>query len=188
VIGDVTGHSLEAAAAMSELRSMLRGFLTDPVTQPSALLRRLEHANRALHAGTLASAIVAYLDPAPDGALLLRWSNAGHPPPLVINPDGTLDDLPGTDPLLGAVRRASRSDHTRLLPAGAVLVLYTDGLVETRAETFDQGVELVRELIRRHAPRSAEEVADLLVRHAESRGHDDDVALLVVETTADRQP
>ncbi|WP_433304059.1 GAF domain-containing SpoIIE family protein phosphatase [Actinoplanes sp. CA-030573] len=183
VMGDVTGHSLEAAAAMSELRSMLRGFLTDPVDEPSALLHRLEHANRVLHADTIASAIVAFLDPAPAGAYRLRWSNAGHPPPLVISPAGTVEDLNGADPLLGAVRRATRADRTRLLPAGSTLVLYTDGLVETRTEPFDLGVARLHELIGRHPGATADDLADLLAGHAETRGHEDDVALLIVGTT-----
>lgn len=184
VMGDVTGHSLEAAAAMSELRSMLRGFLTGPVDEPAALLRRLEHANRVLRADTIASAIVAFLDPAPAGAYRLRWSNAGHPPPLVINPDHTVEDLHGADPLLGAVRRPPRIDRTRLLPPGSTLVLYTDGLVETRTEPFDQGVARLHELIRRHPGGTPDDLADRLAGHAETRGHEDDVALLIVGTTA----
>src|SRR5205823_3058877 len=115
VIGDVTGHSLDAAAAMSQLRSMLRGFLVNRVEPPSALLRRLEHANRALTADTIATVLVAYLDPAGEGGHRLHWSNAGHPAPMVIHPDGSVDQLCGADPLIGVTRQVPRTNRTLVL-------------------------------------------------------------------------
>jgi serine phosphatase RsbU (regulator of sigma subunit) len=182
VIGDVTGHSLDAAAAMSQLRSLLRGFLVDRVEPPSALLRRLEQANRALTANTVATVLVAYLDPAPEGGHLLQWSNAGHPPPMVIHPDGATEQLPGAEPLIGALRQVSRTNRTLLLTPGTTLLLHTDGLVETRTDTLDRGFERLRRLLTGHHATSPQDLADLLLRHADAHAHEDDVALLIVRT------
>jgi serine phosphatase RsbU (regulator of sigma subunit) len=182
VIGDATGHSMDAAAAMSELRSMLRGFLVDRVEPPSALLRRLEHANRTLTANTIATALVAYLDPAPDGAYRLTWSNAGHPAPIVINSDGTVVSLSGADPLIGAIRHAARTNRSHLVPAGATLLLYTDGLVETRTEPLDTAYARLDRLLSDHQHATPQALADRLARHAEDHAHEDDVAILIIST------
>jgi serine phosphatase RsbU (regulator of sigma subunit) len=182
VIGDVTGHSLDAAAAMSQLRSMLRGFLVDRVEPPSALLRRLEQANRALTADTIATVLLAYLDPTDQGGHRLHWSNAGHPPPMVIHPDGSVDQLCGADPLIGVTRQVSRTNRTLVLKPGTTLLLHTDGLVETRTETLDQGFERLRRLLTGHYATAPQDLADLLLRHADAHAHEDDVALLVLRT------
>ncbi|MEV6494629.1 GAF domain-containing SpoIIE family protein phosphatase, partial [Actinoplanes sp. NPDC051633] len=182
VIGDASGHSLEAAAAMSELRSMLRGFLVDRVEPPSALLRRLDHANRTLAANTIATVLIAFLDPAPDGAYLLTWSNAGHPPPLVINPDGAVTRLSGADALIGAVRHASRSNRSHVVPAGAKIVLHTDGLVETRSEPLNVAFARLDRLLGDHHTATPPELADRLIEYAEEHSHEDDVALLIIGT------
>ena len=182
VIGDTTGHSMDAAAAMSELRSMLRGFLVDRAEPPSALLRRLEHANRALTGNTIATVLVGYLDPGPADAHLLTWSNAGHPPPSVISPDGTVVRLSGADPLIGVNRHAARSNRTHLVPGGATVLLHTDGLVERRSETLDEGFARLDRLLRDHRGLPPSDLADRLVQHAEDQEQDDDVALLVIRT------
>jgi serine phosphatase RsbU (regulator of sigma subunit) len=181
VIGDVAGHGLHAAAAMSQLRSLLRGFLVDRVEPPSALLRRLEQANRALTGNTIATVLVAYVDPA-EGGHRLHWSNAGHPPPMIIHPDGSVEQLCGTDPLIGAQRQVSRTNRTLHLKPGTTLLLHTDGLVETRTQTLDQGFERLRRLITGHHSAAPQDLADLILRHADAHAHEDDIALLVLRT------
>ncbi len=182
-IGDVSGHNLTAAAAMSELRSMLRGMLIDRAETPSAVLERLDFANHALGAHTIATVLLAYLDQEADGTHHLSWSNAGHPPPTVLTADGQVTTLPGTDPLLGARHRRGRTTHHHRLPPGASLLLHTDGLVETRGTTIDDGFTGLRRLLtgRRHL--DPETLADLLVTHADARPREDDVALLIATTT-----
>jgi serine phosphatase RsbU (regulator of sigma subunit) len=177
VIGDVSGHNLTAASAMSELRSMLRGFLIDRAETPSAVLERLDHANRALKANTIATVVLAYLEPRPDGGYDVQWSNAGHPPPTVITADGHISLLPGTDPLLGARNRRSRSTHRYHLLPGATLLLHTDGLVETRDATIDDGITRLHRLLTDHP--APDGFADLLAAHADRRAREDDVALIV---------
>ncbi|GAB7051563.1 GAF domain-containing SpoIIE family protein phosphatase [Catenuloplanes indicus] len=182
VIGDVAGHSIGAAAAMSQYRSMMRTLLVDRDEPPSALLRRLEHTSRSLGHPELTTVLVAHLDPAPAGGHVLTWANAGHPPPLVVLPDGGVDLLDGHDPLIGAARRTSRRNHTRYLPPGTTLVLYTDGLVETRTATLDDGLDVVRDLLRREHRAGPDTLADLLIRHGPVVTGEDDVALLIVAT------
>ncbi|MGK5680888.1 SpoIIE family protein phosphatase [Actinoplanes sp. URMC 104] len=179
VIGDVAGHSIDAAARMSEYRSMLRTLLIDRHEPPSALLRRLEHTGRTLGLDGIATVLLAYLDPEPGGGHRLTWSNAGHPPPTLMT-GGEVSLLTGHDALLGVGRRTLRHSHTRHLPPGSTLVLHTDGLVETRTATFDDGVARLHEHLAAHAGAGPEELADLLL--ATTTGGEDDVALLIVAT------
>lgn len=182
IIGDVSGHNLTAAAAMSELRSMLRGILIDRPETPSAVLDRLDHANHALGARTIATVLLAYLQHETDGTHTLTWSNAGHPPPSVLNADGRVTILTGNDPLLGARHRRQRTTHHHRLPPGASLLLHTDGLVETRDGTIDDGFTRLHQLLTGRATTDAETLADLLVTHADARTREDDVALIIATT------
>jgi transcriptional regulator with GAF, ATPase, and Fis domain len=185
IIGDVSGHNLPAAAAMSELRSMLRGLLiVDRAQTPSAVLEHLDHANHALGANSIATVLIAYLDTEPDGSHTLQWSNAGHTPPTVITTDGQITALPGNDPLLGARHRKPRITHQHRLPPGAILLLHTDGLVETRNATIDDGIARLHRLLADHHPHlDPDSLADRLVAHADSGTREDDVALLLAATT-----
>ena len=178
VIGDVAGHSITAAAKMSAYRSMLRTLLVDRHEAPSALLRRLEHTSRALGVDAITTVVLAYVDPAPGGGHTLTWSNAGHPPPSLLLPDGEVTVLTGRDPLLHAARRISRRTFTHHLPAGSLLLLHTDGLVETRTATFDDGMARLHRVLERHAGTDPEHLADLVLENATAAG-EDDIALLI---------
>ncbi len=129
VIGDVVGHDVPAAARMGQLRSMLRAYIVDRHEPPSALLRRLDAANHTLGEPSIATAVVAVIDSPSGTAHRIRWSNAGHPPPLLIHPDGTVHELTGNDPLLGVRRYAPRHTWTAPLPPGSTVLLHTDGLL-----------------------------------------------------------
>jgi serine phosphatase RsbU (regulator of sigma subunit) len=146
VIGDVAGHDEDAAAAMGQVRNLLRGIAYSLGERPAVVLSELDRAMRDLATGVLATAVLARVEAGPaqdDGphALLLRWSNAGHPPPLLINPDGTAELL-GHEPelLLGLEPATCRGDHTHAIRPGATVVLYTDGLVERRGGTVEDGL------------------------------------------------
>ncbi len=179
VIGDVVGHDTAAAARMGQLRTMLRAYLVDRREPPSALLRRLDAANHALGEATLATAVVAFIDRAPGGGHRLRWSNAGHPPPVVIHPDGEVRPLTGHDMLLGARRGSPRHTYTAPLPPGSTVLLHTDGLVENRAHTIDEGFAT---LYRRLGRRTYGLPRDLLTRLSTEIAGDrsDDIAMLAV--------
>lgn len=85
----------------------------------------------------------AHLSPAGDGAWHLSWTNAGHPPPLLLErPGGRPERLAAHDPLLWpGVTGRPRASQQRLLPAGATLLLYTDGLVERRGADIDDAID-----------------------------------------------
>ncbi|GAA0519461.1 hypothetical protein Ade02nite_80570 [Paractinoplanes deccanensis] len=183
VIGDVVGHDTAATARMGELRNMLRAYLVDRREPPSALLRRLDAANFALGEPAMATAVVAFLDRAPSGGFRLRWSNAGHPPPVLIRPDGEVRPLTGNDLLLGARRGSPRHTYTATLERGSTVLLHTDGLVESRASVIDEGFQ---RLYRKLRIRNAGAPRDLLARVVKEMTTDraDDVAMLAVRIPA----
>ncbi|MFF7331185.1 PP2C family protein-serine/threonine phosphatase [Streptomyces sp. NPDC090306] len=137
VIGDVTGHGLHAAVMMSQLRTALRAYAVDGGT-PGQLLTRLHTFLHHLQPDLYATAAIARFRP---GDTSLTWAAAGHPPPVLRMPDGsvrTLDAKPGA--MLGIPLRQEIRDHTVPIGPGATLALYTDGLVERRAEGIDPGI------------------------------------------------
>ncbi|MFG2638300.1 SpoIIE family protein phosphatase [Streptomyces sp. NPDC048362] len=142
VIGDVTGHDIQAASPMSELRNMLRALAVDhPEEDPGQILRRLDTAQARLTLADSATAILARLHPAPDGTWDMAWSVAGHPPPLLLTADGNATYLAGGHTiLLGVHPTRDRPTARTTLPPGATLILYTDGLVESRTQGLDAGM------------------------------------------------
>jgi serine phosphatase RsbU (regulator of sigma subunit) len=181
-IGDVTGHDMRAAALMGRLRSKLRLLLVDRHEAPAALLRRLEAANHALGDRIIATAVLAYLYPEPDGnGHQLHWANAGHPHPLLIERTGTTV-LTGHDPLLGAPRRNPRTSHTRHLPPDSTVLFYTDGLIETRTETFDDRERQLRTAVAGLHSTPLPDLLDQLYPTFAGDDHEDDVAMLAVRT------
>ncbi|MFI5497090.1 GAF domain-containing SpoIIE family protein phosphatase [Actinoplanes sp. NPDC051859] len=184
VVGDVTGHDMRAAARMGRLRSMLRAYLVDRHEPPSALLRRLDHANFVLGDPTLTTAVLGFVQRQPGGGYQLHWSNAGHPSPLLLHADGTVIALAGRDVLLGAVRRVSRTNHTHDLPPGSTLLLYTDGLVETRTDDLDQRKQHLRDTLTSLADIALPNLLDEVLHRLAGNGHEDDIALLALHVPA----
>ncbi|PRH80434.1 hypothetical protein C6N75_04210 [Streptomyces solincola] len=156
VIGDATGHDIQAASRMSELRNMLRALAVDrPEEAPGRILRRLDAAQARLTPGEAATAVLARLRRPVEGGWDLEWSVAGHPPPLLIGPEGTAAYLTGAHAMLLGVRPAAERPTARVrLPANATLLLYTDGLVESRDQALDTGMTRLRQhaATHRHLP------------------------------------
>jgi serine phosphatase RsbU (regulator of sigma subunit) len=178
VIGDVTGHDMDAATRMGQLRSMLRALAWRSDGPPSDVLRRMDAANLGTALAATGSVVLAVLTP-PDrsGARDVVWSNAGHLSPAVRRADGTAVLLDGRSDLILGFADAARRDHRLTLAPGDTLVLYTDGLVERRDATVPAGIERMLTDLRTHAaPTSAELVGRLAPAHE----RDDDVAVLVV--------
>ena len=123
--------------------------------------------------------VAADLDPAgADGGRELRWSSAGHPPPVLLRRDGGAAELKGTpDLLLGFRSGAVRRDHTVVLYPGDVLVLYTDGLVERRRENLRAGLARLVATVETAAPGDPWALIEAL---APSTIRRDDVAVLTV--------
>jgi serine phosphatase RsbU (regulator of sigma subunit) len=179
VIGDVAGHDTAAAAEMGQLRGLLRGIAHYSAAGPAEVLRGLDAAMAAMHTGTLATAAIARLE---DGGTRLRWASAGHPPPLVADPDGTVTALSDGlgDLLLGVDPTAVRRESTVPLRPGAVVLLYTDGLVERRDCDVDTGVARLRQHLAALAGRPLEQLADELLARMLPTTPGDDVALVAI--------
>jgi GAF domain-containing protein/anti-sigma regulatory factor (Ser/Thr protein kinase) len=142
-VGDVVGHGLGAAATMAQLRTALRAYAVEGHS-PSEVV---EWVNRMMwQLGPAAMTTLAYLvlDPVAERVELVT---AGHPPPLVVKPDGTADYLPLTGGIaLGASGVARFPSHSHPLALGSSVMLYTDGLVESRGVSIDVGLERLRTL------------------------------------------
>jgi PAS domain S-box-containing protein len=188
VIGDVIGHDVAAAAAMGQVRGLLRGIAVHSGSAPAEVVRGVDAAMETLNVETTATAVVARVesgDPGGAGGTTVRWANAGHPPPLLVTADGEVTVLTaaaGSDLLLGLDPAAVRHEHRATLPPGAVLVLYTDGLVERRTQHLDDGIaELaghLTDLTRSGLPLEA--MCDALLERMVPDHAEDDVALLAV--------
>ncbi len=183
VIGDVMGHDTEAAALMGQLRTLVRAIAVDRGEAPGAVLTRVDQAAQALGINTTATAVVAQVfDGEPGGGRRLRWSNAGHPPPVLIESDGTVRLLETpADLLLGLGTTAQRADHEVALPPGSTVLLFTDGLVEGRLQPLEIGL---RRLALTAAPLTGLPLPQMCDRLLEAlrplAGAEDDVALVAV--------
>ncbi|WP_156722308.1 ATP-binding SpoIIE family protein phosphatase [Streptomyces apocyni] len=180
VVGDVMGHGLPAAATMGRLRAVARTLMTLDIA-PERVLARLDLATRDLEDDQVATCLCAVYDPA-DASYTL--ASAGHPPPLLVAPDGTPSYVPvPTGAPLGA--GVIPYDPLRLPgPVGSRLVLYTDGLVKTRIPTDDVDIQLDR--LRKQAAGMAPERLDdceLLASAVEGEGRFDEAVLLVAAGT-----
>ncbi|MFJ8492526.1 SpoIIE family protein phosphatase [Streptomyces sp. NPDC094038] len=184
VVGDVVGHGLQSAVTMGRLRGAVR-TLADLDLSPVELLAHLDdQMNRFLDERgdeaslvTGATCLYAVYDPV---SRLCQLARAGHPPPAVVSAGGAVDfvDLPGGPPLgLGGV---VFEEHEIALADGDLLVLYTDGLLESRVQDFDTGLRRMRATLSR-TPASAapQDVCDTLITGLLPPGHQDDVAVLV---------
>jgi len=181
-VGDISGHDIAAAADMGQLRTLLRGYAVDRQEPPSETMRRLDRAMETLSVDTLATVVLGRIEHDAAGAAALRWTNAGHPPPLLLSPDGQVTELRSRAELLvGVLPGAARSDHLVALPAGSTLLLFTDGLIEQRAgdRDIDSGTAQVVGALTGQGGLPLEALLNrVLERLAEPR--DDDVVVLAV--------
>ncbi|MFH7595527.1 SpoIIE family protein phosphatase [Streptomyces racemochromogenes] len=177
VIGDVQGHGVAAAATMGQLRSAVRAFAIGGNT-PAQVVQGTNRLLIDLDPGQFASCCYVLLDPASGRATAAR---AGHPQPLLRRADGRAEvlDLAG-GVVLGVDPGATYPETELVLEPGAVLALYTDGLVEVPGADIDEGVERLRSALAQASPAPLTEAADRLV--AETGGQadrPDDIALLL---------
>ncbi|MGX1546642.1 SpoIIE family protein phosphatase [Streptomyces adustus] len=184
VIGDVQGHGVQAAATMGQLRSAVRAFALGG-HPPDEVMSGTNRLLVDLDAGQFASCCYLQLDPATGR---LRVARAGHPPPLLRRADGCAQvvDIPG-GVVLGVTPDAHYPVMELRLEPGAILALYTDGLVERPGFDIDDGIDTLREALDRAAtvvaPQGEQSLGDLAdrltatARHAVDRP--DDIALLL---------
>jgi serine phosphatase RsbU (regulator of sigma subunit) len=185
VIGDVMGHDIEAAAAMGQVKTLVRGIAFDRQEEPAGVLRRVDHALVGLAVPALATALVCRVEQDPDeealGLRRLRWSTAGHPDPMLLYADGSVLDLSApVGPPLGIGWLGPRSDGVAVMPEGSTLLLFTDGLFERRGVPLDEGRALVRDVLARSVDLTLDELCDRLLAELLGEGVEDDVAVLAV--------
>jgi serine phosphatase RsbU (regulator of sigma subunit)/anti-sigma regulatory factor (Ser/Thr protein kinase) len=181
VVGDVVGKGVQAASTMAQLRNALRAFSLDRM-KPSSTMARLNRLAEEVVETAFATIVYAVLDP---DARVCRITAAGHPPPLVAYPDGRVELVEGGRGLpLGAGPDTKYSHAVLELPVGSVLVLYSDGLVERRGRTIDEGLDELRRAAL-DGPREPEELVEhLLARMVGDAERGDDIALLAVRLMA----
>ncbi|MFD3610745.1 SpoIIE family protein phosphatase [Streptomyces atroolivaceus] len=188
VVGDVVGHGLHASATMGRLRTAVRTLADvdlapeELLTQLDALVLTLDREEPADSAGgaTVAGATCLYAvyDPAGGCCTMAR---AGHPEPMLVRPDGTVEqlELPSGPPLgVGGLTFEAAEFE---LPEGSRLALYTDGLIETAGRDVDTALADLRDLLGRPA-RSLEEACDNVMDALVPEQPNDDVALLLART------
>jgi serine/threonine-protein kinase RsbW len=175
-VGDVVGHDITAAATMGQLRAVYRALLVER-PEPSAVIDRLQASWPFLGLRRMATALFATLDPVSGQ---LRIASAGHPPPVLVM-DGRASLLPVVPArMLGAPPAPTpAAEWAGVLPPGATVVLYTDGLVESRTADIDVGLtSLLAEISRPFG--SPDELCDRLLSSLASGHRGDDVALLAL--------
>lgn len=190
VIGDVEGHDISAAAVMGQLRSMLRMATWMSDSPPSDDLARLDRAMEDLGVDTRASVVLARIEQTvadeAAGIRRLRWSNAGHLPPVLVTADGSARLLDGpSDPLLGLLPGVARHDHEVEIIAESTLLLYTDGLVERRGESLDVGLSRLLATVGSAASLEPADFLDAVLDRLARDAADDDVAVLAVRFGAE---
>ena len=194
VIGDVVGHDTQAAAAMGQIRTVVRTLAAEDGDGPAGVLTRADQVMQTLQSGILATALVARLEQTDEeraeGLTRLRWSNAGHPPPMVLSADGQVQVLAAehADLLLGVDPAAARHESVVAVGRDAVVVLYTDGLVERRDEDLDHGLERLQATLAELAGHDLDELVDAVLARMLPAVPDDDVALIAVRLHPQDRP
>lgn len=182
IVGDCVGHGLAAATVMGQLRSACRALLLEQ-SSPSAVLAGLDRFAARLPGARCTTAFCAVLTP-DTGELV--YSSAGHPPPIMVHADGTKALLDGGHGLPLALRPDwQRPETSTVMPPRATVLLYTDGLVERRGISIDDGMARAADLIQDGRSESLDEVADDLMSRLEpGGGYSDDVAVLLYRQPA----
>ena len=181
VVGDVAGHGIGAASLMGRARNALRAYAFED-SDPARILLRLHRLLRDQDETAMVTAFVGRHDPVEH---VMSWSRAGHPPPLLIPPGGParfLNEINGAP--LGTMPRGYTTATTRLDP-GALMVCYTDGLVERRDRVIDDGFAWLAERVQEHAGDVLPTLCDKLVDDPfVPHPSPDDVCVVALRVTA----
>jgi anti-sigma regulatory factor (Ser/Thr protein kinase) len=175
------GRGLPAAAIMGQLRSSARALLLTG-DQPAALLEQLDSAASLIPDAYCTTVFLAILD---TESGIMEYSNAGHMPPILATagPDSESKTsvLTGASSVPLAVRREGpRPQGVQMLPSGSTLMLFTDGLVERKHESIDDGIGRAADVLAETMKLPLDAVADAVLRElAPPPGYDDDVAMVI---------
>jgi PAS domain S-box-containing protein len=177
VVGDCVGHDLSAATVMGQLRSACRALLLERAS-PAAALAGLDRFAARLPGARSTTAFCAILNP-DTGELV--YSSAGHPPAILVCSDGSTNLLDGGHSIALGIRPDRERHQAQVtLPAQSTLLLYTDGLIERRHRSLDDGIDQVTTVIRDDSALDLDPLADqIMTSLAPPGGYQDDVALLI---------
>jgi len=177
VVGDCVGHGLEAATVMGQLRSACRALLLQDAS-PAQVLMALDHFAATVPRALCTTVFCGVLDPEKG---VLAYSSAGHPPGILVQPDGSTRLLEGGRSIPLAVRPGrARPEAECVLAARATLLLYTDGLVERRGRDLDDGIDQAVRTVQDGSDVALDDLPTRIMTHlVPPGGYDDDVALLV---------
>jgi signal transduction histidine kinase/DNA-binding NarL/FixJ family response regulator len=183
-VGDVVGHGLPAAIVMSRLRAAVSATALTGA-DPDAVLSSLDRYAAGIPGARCATVSYAVIDTGQpgDGAASISYSCAGHPYPLLVTTDQTPVFLQAgrRPPVAASASELKANTAEQELPAGSLLLLYTDGLIERPGETLDEGFARLQAAAAYRAELSVGEFCDeLLGRMAPPGGYTDDVVLLAV--------
>ncbi|KMS66310.1 protein phosphatase [Streptomyces viridochromogenes] len=178
-VGDVVGHGLAAAGVMGQLRSALSATsrVADGPAQALDVLGRYAHVVDGAESATVVTTFIDF------DAHTITYSSAGHPPPVLVHPDGDVEFLDrATDtPLDARPDPIPRPQAVTTYTNGATLALYTDGLIERRREDIDTGLSRLADALVRHRASDPEPLADaVLLELLPPGGATDDTALIIV--------
>lgn len=177
LLGDVTGRGVEAASMTSLVRHGAR-FLAKDEHSPSTILTRLNEALREQSGLSLCSALCARLE---HGQLVM--SSAGHPAPLIIRDDGRIREVGSPGPLLGGWEGSAWEDRIVAMGQQETLLMYTDGVTDTRGERDRYGARRLRGLLKSHAGASPTELLERLeaaLQDFQVEGHADDTGAVAL--------
>ncbi|HTD36977.1 MAG TPA: SpoIIE family protein phosphatase [Candidatus Limnocylindrales bacterium] len=181
-VGDVAGKGLDAAVLMATVRQAIRVAALQGLA-PSAILAAAEAAMLLEYGERLVTAFVAVVDPR---SWAIAYASAGHPPALVRRPDGTLLELEAAGLPLGAPIEGERKTRQLLgIPAGSLIVLYTDGLIESTRDVI-QGESVLRAALAHDAVLHTRSPATLIRDLVLPGGALDDVAILTLALGRER--
>ncbi|MGW6335448.1 SpoIIE family protein phosphatase [Nocardia rhamnosiphila] len=177
VVGDCVGRGLSAAVVMGQLRTAARALLLRGAG-PAQLLTELDPVAARIPGALCTTVCAAVLDPVRG---LVRYSNAGHMPPILADVDKTGRMLEGGRSVpLATFETPRRPEATTPLPPGSTLVLFTDGLVERRGEDIDEGFTKIATILADTAEKLPRQVADSVLSALRPEGgYDDDIAMVV---------
>lgn len=173
VIGDVSGRGLGAATTMASLRFAIRAYVAQG-DEPNVVLDKLGELLSVERDGHFATAICGHVDVAGHRITL---ANAGHLPALLVDGDAAAFIEGPVGPPIGVCQRARSACVTVSVPAGATVLVVTDGLVERRGESIDEGLERLRHSVGAAAG-PLDDVLGRVLGELVPRGSDDDIAML----------
>lgn len=184
LLGDVTGRGVQAAAMTSLMRHGAR-FLARTEHRPSGILACLDEALRQQPELSLCSALCLRLG---DGRVVV--SSAGHPSPLIVRDDGSIREMGYSGPLLGVWHESEWLDHAVALAADEMMLIYTDGVTDTRGASGRFGITRLREVLRQQAGAQPQELLDRLgaeLDRFQVPGQSDDTGAVALRPVAARE-